>query len=301
MLSEGHAPKNFRDFLSTLYQLIDRLTLGNLSIFRFALQRFIEERGAEAAASVAFFTIFSFFPLLLVLIGIGSLILRTQQIQNQIIQLVRLTFPNPELVVNNLQAVLEEQQAVGVLGLIALAWSATGALTILSRTINRAWPASKQRNFIESRVIALVMIAALMGLLTLSTITATVLRVLSQFSEPLFGTDISGAVPLFNFLTNLIPFIIGLLIFLGLYRWVPNTEVPWKAAFRAAFFAALVWAIFTNLFSYYLSIGLEQYQLIYGGLGATVAFMLWIYLNYLIVIFGAHLAAAIAHYGKVKQ
>jgi membrane protein len=302
MLSENDAPADTDERLSEFYNLANKLTFGAFDILRQALRRFIQERGPEAAAGTAFFTVFSLFPLLLVLVAIGSsLVLGRQQVLNQIIQFVRLTFPNPELVVTNLQNLLENRGSIGIIGGVGLAWSATGALTILSRNINRAWPNSRPRNFIESRAIAFIMIAIMLGLLILSSLTATILDLLAKFSEPLFGVNIFTGIPFFDFLTNLVPFAIGLILFAALYRWVPNTRVPWKAAFWAAVVAAAAWQIGTFAFAYYLKSGVAQYQLLYGTLGTIVALMFWIYLNYMIILFGAYLSAAIAHHRKNKQ
>lgn len=301
MLSEGNAPKNFKNILSDLYDRANNLSFGTLGIFRFAIERFIKERGAEAAAGTAFFTIFSFFPLLLVLVFIGSFILESQQVRNQIINVIGVTSPiSPELVTQNIEDVLENRGSIGIVALVGLVWSASGGLMILSRNINRAWPSSRPRNYLESRAIAFFMIAALIGLLTLSSLTTTIIRVLSSVSEPLFGVNIFTDIPLFTFLSNLVPLIFGLILFFSLYRFVPNTHVPWKAALIAAALAAVVWQVLNNVFSFYLQFGLAQYQLVYGGLGGTVAFMFWIYLNFLIVIFGAYLSAAIVHHSRTK-
>lgn len=302
MLSENNAPPDTNDRLDEFYKLADKYTFGAFNVLREALERFVQERGPEAAAGTAFFTVFSLFPLLLVVVAIGSsLVLGRQQVLNRIIQLVRLTFPNPELVVTNLQSILKNRGSIGIIGGIGLAWSATGALTILSRNINRAWPNSRPRNFIQSRVVALLMIATLVGLLTLFSLTATILDLLAKFSEPLFGVDIFTEIPFFGFLTNLFPFAAGLMLFLGLYRWVPNTPVPWKAAFWAALLAAAAWQIATFGFAYSLKLGVAQYQLVYGTLGTIVALMFWIYLNYMIILLGAYLSAAIAHHQKNQE
>jgi membrane protein len=301
MLSEGNVPKNIKSFLSHVYDRANNLSFGILGIFRFAIERFIKERGPEAAAGTAFFTIFSFFPLLLVLVFIGSFILESQQVRNQIIDLIGVAAPiSPQLVTQNIEDVLENRGSIGIVALVGLAWSATGALTILSRNINRAWPSSKPRNFVESRALAFFMIAALVGLLTLSSLTTTIIRVLSGVSEPLLGVNIFTDLPLFTFLSNLVPLVIGLVLFTSLYRFVPNTHVPWKAALIAAALAAIVWQVLNNAFSFYLQFGLAQYQLIYGGLGGTVAFMFWIYLNFLIIIFGSYFSAALVHHNRTE-
>jgi len=81
---------------------------------------------------------------------------------------------------------------------------------------------------------------------------------------------------------------------MALYRWVPNAKVRWSAAFWAALVVALVLEIAANAFAWYLSSGLARYRIVYGSLATVVALLFWIYLSGWIIIFGAHLSAAIA-------
>ncbi len=85
-----------------------------------------------------------------------------------------------------------------------------------------------------------------------------------------------------------------------LYRWVPKTKVRWSEAFGGAIFAVIAeWAA-TSVFSWYLSSGLSRYNLVYGSLGALISFMTLIYIINLIVLFGAHLSAAIARHKRLS-
>jgi membrane protein len=70
--------------------------------------------------------------------------------------------------------------------------------------------------------------------------------------------------------------------------------VRWWEAFWGALVATLAGEIATRGFTWYLSSGIVQYELVYGSLGAIVALMLWIYIGGWIVLFGAHLSAAVA-------
>jgi membrane protein len=56
---------------------------------------------------------------------------------------------------------------------------------------------------------------------------------------------------------------------------------------------ALAWEIAASAFTWFLSSGLASYQLVYGSLGTVVALMVWIYVGSSIILFGAHLSAAI--------
>lgn len=283
--------------LTGMYEQANRLSFGTLDILRYAIRRYSRVRGGEGAASIAFFTIFSLFPLLLVLVAIGSFVLESEEVQRQVLDIFRLTVPvSPELVLNNIEQVLAERGTVGIVGLIGLAWSASGVLTTLVRNIDRAWPIAKPRNFLQNRLVALGMIAALIALLGISSVTNTVLTMLQGFEVPLFADD-----PFWRIVTAVLPFLFSFLVFLGIFRWVPNTFVPWKSAFWAALVAAIAFEITSSVFSWYVQSGLAQYSLIYGSLGTIVALMFWIYLNCLIVLFCAHLSAAIKHHKETDD
>jgi membrane protein len=86
------------------------------------------------------------------------------------------------------------------------------------------------------------------------------------------------------------------LVFLTLYHWIPTLRVRWSATLWGALIASLSWKAVTTGFSWYLGSRFGQYQLIYGSLGAIVAFLFLIYIISLITLFGAHLSAAIEHW-----
>jgi membrane protein len=302
MLSEKGADHKYQQILSNLYARANRLSSGRLGILRFAIRRFTLVRGAEAAAATAFYALFSLFPLMLVLIAISSFFLESQQVQEQVLNLVRLTVPiSPELIVTNLQEVLQQRSTVGFIGLIGLAWSATGLLTTITRNINRAWPTATARNFLQSRLIGIGMLVALIALLALSSVATTIVNVLAALEGPFSGKTSPFNLAIVPWITRILEFVFGLLIFMGLYRWVPNTKVLWRAAFWAGLIASISWQITTSAFALYVRSGLAQYKLIYGSLGTIVALMFWIYLNFLIIFFCAHLSAAIVNYKEKKE
>jgi len=230
-----------------------------------AVRRFGDTRASEAAASIAFYTVFSLFPLLLSLIIGGSFILESEQVQQWVLEVVVEFFPvAQQLIERNIRGVLELRGTVGLVAFIGLAWSATGALTILARNINRAWTEASPRNFFQDRLVALGMVGGMAVMLVISSISSAVLNVLARLDVPLVG------------------------------ELAPNTKVRWSEVFWGALVATCAGEIATNGFSWYLSSGIVHYELIYGSLGTVVALMLWIYIGVQIILFGAHVSAAIA-------
>jgi len=180
------------------------------------------------------------------------------------------------------------------MGMIGLLWSATSFFTTLAYHIDRAWVESELRGYLRRRLQALIMVSILAGLFVLSLIATASLDILRHFSQSLWGGFSIVEDPLWPLLSGFLPFLFIFFMLLGLYRWVPNTGVRLSEAIIAALAASIGMEVTTSAFSWYLHSGMVRYQLIYGSLGAVVALMLWIYLNSLITLFGAHLSAAIA-------
>jgi membrane protein len=99
---------------------------------------------------------------------------------------------------------------------------------------------------------------------------------------------------LWPIISTLVPWLFTLVLFVALYRWVPNTQVPRAAALWPAVIVSAVWQIGASIFSWYVSSGLAPYQVVYGSLGTIVALIFWIYLSSWLILFGAHLGAAIS-------
>lgn len=286
-----------KDGLRPIYRRVNHLSGGSLGILRNAIERFNDARASEAAASMAYYALFSLFPLLLALVAVGSFVLEREKAFQQAIGLITEAVPISQgLIERNIQQVLDLRGTAGIVGLIGLLWSAMGAFAALAHNINRAWPDAEPRSFLERRLVALGMIGTLAVLLTLSLVSTTVLNLLPQLQVPLWDSVSIYETPLWAALSNFIPWLFTLLLFLALYLWVPNTEVKRRAAFWGALVAALAWEVAANGLAWYLKSGLVRYELVYGSLGAVVALMFWIYLSSWITLFGAHLSAAIAQH-----
>ncbi|MDY7076748.1 MAG: YihY/virulence factor BrkB family protein [Chloroflexota bacterium] len=294
--------RNLTIRIKKLYRRANVLTVSIIGILYDAIQHFNDAHVAEATASIAYYAIFSLFPLLLAIIVAGSFVLESDQVQGLVLDFAAEFFPiSQQFIERNIRRVLELRGTVGLVALISLVWSATGALTALVRNINRAWSEAEPRNFLESRLMALGMVSGLTILLIFSAISITVLDVLAHFSVPVGGGIAVGETPLWTTLLGIVPRLFTFFALLSLYRWVPNTQVRGSEAFWGALAATLAWRVATNGFAWFISSGIVRYELVYGSLGAIVALMLWIYIMGLIVLFGAHLAAAIARGSRSGQ
>ena len=289
--------KTWKSKLTSFYQKSNELTGGIPSLLYEVIQQFGEANASQAAAGLAYYIFFSIFPLLLVLVALTSSFLRNEAAFRSTVDFVIQVIPvSQNLIEENLESVLELRGAVGLLGGLAALWSASGAFAILANNVNRAWETSESRGFVKKRLVALAMIGALVILLLLSLSSSALINLLPEFEVPFIG----GSTAIYEtmgwqLLSWLIPLLFTGLMFVALYRWVPNTAVTWKAALWGATVASVGWELAKGGFNWYLSSGLVRYELVYGSLGTVVALLFWIYISAMITLFGAHLSAVIDH------
>jgi membrane protein len=283
--------------LEELYQKVDDLSGDRINILKKAMQNFTEKQAAQASAGLAYYALFSIFPLLLVFVAIGSYFLDSEQVFNTVTQFVQQALPISKQAINeNLHQVLEERGTAGIFSVVILLWSASGMFTSLAYNINLAWPRAARRNFLQNRLIGLWMIVGLIGLIVLSLILSWITSRL-PFMQIADNTSSFNLV-LLRMISAFGSWLIIFLVFLTLYHWIPTKRVKWSATIWGALIASLAWKGVTAGFAWYLGSSFGQYQLVYGSLGAIVAFLFLIYIISLIILFGAHLSAAIEGWEK---
>jgi membrane protein len=231
----------------------------------------------------------------LALVVLGSFFLQQQTVLNQVESLVAQAVPiSRSLIRQNLEQVLKLRGTVGIVALISAIWSGSGVFTTLSQNINRAWTNAPPRNFLQSRLIALGMVGTLAVLLGLSVLSTAVLNVLQRLQVPIAGGIAIYHTPLWTIISIGVPWLFIFVLFVALYRFAPNEEVPWRAAIWAGLIVALVWQGAAYAFAWYAGSPFARYQLVYGSLATVVVLMFWTYLSSWITLFGAHLSASIA-------
>jgi membrane protein len=284
--------------LKELYQNVNHLSGNRFGILEHAIKTFTEKQAAQASAGLAYYSIFSIFPLLLVFIAGGSYFLDSRQVFNTVTQFIQQALPIPRQIINeNLQEILEERGTAGIISILTLLWSASGMFTSLAYNINLAWIRASRRNFLQNRLVGLWMIVGLIGLIVLSL-------VLSWITHRLPFMDIAQASPFALILLRLISalgsWLMIFLVFFTLYHWIPTMRVKWSSTIWGALIASLAWKAVTTSFTWYLDSRFGRYQLVYGSLGAIVAFLFLIYIISFITLFGAHLSAAIEGWERDK-
>ncbi len=289
------------DSFKTLYNKLNHASGKRLDIIKYAIESFGKAHAAQAAASMAYYAFFSLFPLLLVMIVIGSFFLASDQIYAKIMEVIGDMFPvSQHLIYDTLQRVISGRGPMGLIGLVGLLWSTLGVFTTLTDNINIAHMNARKRNFIQARLHGLGMVVTLVLFFILSFAFDATTNVLSSWRIPLLPNISIYETKLWAWISNYIPWMFTFFLFVILYRWAPTVRAAWRAVILAAAVAATGWKLATDLFSWYVVRGLVRYELVYGSLGTVVTLLFLIYVIGLIVLFGAHLCAAIDHWLKSR-
>jgi membrane protein len=282
------------EWLDRLYLNVDRRVGGRLTLLVRTALAFDQDDGAVMSRSIAYYALFSLFPLLLVLMSIASFVLASGEAQQLVVDLVEQYMPAvADLVEVNIEQILQAQSTVGILALVGLLWSASGVFTAIYRAVNRAWGNPKSELFWAEKLYGLAVVLAFGLLLVGTTFYSTIVSVVQSWQLPLLGWEPladPGVDRLKDWLSALLPILVSVVTFTVLYRTVPRNRVTWRDVWLGGLMAGLVWEAARRLFTWYLA-NLASYSLIYGSVEAIIAFLLWAYLSAMIVLLGAEFTA----------
>jgi len=168
-------------------------------------------------------------------------------------------------------------ETLGVLGALLLIWAAIGLLVSFEDAANHIYRAPRGRSWLK-RVGVYWTVLTLGPILLLSVLYAAEFWLGRAETLP-------GVGPLFALLGEFGSLAGSFLALALLYKLLPNTAVRWRPAIVGAFLAAAAWDASKWAFGLYVSRALPYLKL-YGAIGLIPLFLFWLYLNWLIVLFG---------------
>ncbi len=257
-----------------------------------------EDDLTHMAAGVAYYALFSIFPLVIGMITVFSYFLEAEQIQSNISGMIGGFLPGSEqFVQDNIEGILNIRSAIGLFSFLGLLWSGSAMMAALDRAINRAWDIHKDRPIYvgKPRHFLMVLSAGLMFAVSMSS--AAIVRTaqdLPNMNFPIVGFVINN---MGYIILQGISFFLMLTIFLMLYKMVPNTKTYWRYIWPGALISAILFETSKNLFILYLE-QFASYQNVYGSIAPVIVLLFWAYLSSFIVLMGAELCS---EYERLKH
>lgn len=257
--------------------------------------RWVDDSCYRFGASLAYYAVFSIFPLLLLLVTIfGFLLGGSGETHDRVLGAIA-NMSSPEfrsLLDQTIESMRTHQTARGIgaiVGVITLLLGASSVFSELQFTHNFIWRVKEPvvkgfwptvRELIKAKAISIALVGGAGLILLASLVVDTTLSAVSTTGQqvvnvPLFWSALAK-VASFGFLT---------LVLAAIYRELPQTEVKWKDVFGGAALTALIFTALRGLLAWYLG-NIGSYSA-YGAVGAVLGFLTWVYLASLFLFFGA--------------
>jgi membrane protein len=250
------------------------------------VRRFREDRLALTASSLTFTSVISLVPLATVMLALFSAFPMFSTLQDTLQHYFVATLVPDAIAKPVLGAITQfasRASRLGVVGLVALLFSAIALMLTIDRALNAIWRVRKPRP-IAQRVLIYWSAVTLGPLLLGVSVTATSYALSvsrGYFGEMPRGLGLAFAVG---------EFIVVSLGVAALFHYVPNTHVRWRHALVGGVFVATGFSISKRLLALYFGT-VPTYSMIYGAFATVPIFLVWIYLSWIVVLLGAVLAA----------
>jgi membrane protein len=251
--------------------------------WRFLFQRFLAGKAMQSAAALTYTTLFAVVPMMTVTFAMLSAIPAFQGMGEQIQSFVFHNFvpSSGETVQEYLKGFIQQARKLTWFGVLFLAVTAFAMLVNIEKAFNAIWHVRQPRRGVSSFLLYWAILSLGPLLLGVGFAVSTYVASLSLVSGP---HAVVGAQTLLRFM----PIVSSVAAFTLLYATVPNTRVPVPHALAGGLFAAVLFEIAKLLFSRFVGF-FPGYWIIYGAFAAVPLFLLWVFVSWLIVLFGAEL------------
>lgn len=265
---------------------------------RQTLRGFHRDHGTQLAAGIAYYVLFSIFPLSILAVAVSGLLLTDREVRTDVVNEIFDVLPLSEA---DLRADLERAvdrvstsfSVIGLVSFVGLVWSASLMMGAVRYALNQVWGVEARRSLVWAKVVDLLMVTVagvLMGLSIGTTLLLQVARRLSADVSEFLGPLGIGATAGMEVVAVLIPLAVSFFTFLFVYKVVPSVETRWRDLWPGALFAAVLFEVVKNGFALYLQ-NFNNYDAVFGSFGAVVAFLLLVYLSANVLLLGAEMAA----------
>lgn len=246
---------------------------------------------------MAFGGILSLVPLLLCALAVLSFLIRNpQQAVEDVQSIIKQVLPGKAAgfaaeefvrqthIIETAQTLMNGKWWTVLFGGGSLFWGTLSLVVSATTPMNAMWEVKETRSFIRLRLVCLGVLLGAALLFVLSLLPSFAPTLLGSLHIP--GLNLPTPTPLWmESLLELVAWGINIGIFILLYKFLPNTFVPWRAALFGGVITGFLWELFKKGFANYLS-HFDNFNKIYGTLGGIFLLITWIYYSCLILLLG---------------
>lgn len=285
--------------------MIKIIKLKNLQKVAFGtVEEWFNQRAGSKGAALAFYTLFSMAPLLILVISIAGAVFGEKAAQGEIFnQLNGLVGPRGAEAIQLLLASAHNSDSGTVATIVATVLMLVGATTVFSElkdSLDELWhvPPARQSGlvaFIRTRLLSFGLILVLAFLLLVSLVVSAVLQLLQNYWSGIWSNIAYVVSPV----SQIFSFLVITCLFASIFKLLPNIKIAWRDVWIGALGTAALFVLGKFLIGVYL--GNSGVASSYGAAGSVIALLLWVYYSAQIFFFGAEFTRQYAlWYGSLR-
>jgi membrane protein len=258
---------------------------------------FLDDKAPQLGAALAYYTVFSLAPLLVIIISVAGMVFDAKDVQTQLdTQLQGFLGSEGAAGVQAMVAAANEPKrgtVAIVVGVVAMIFGATGVFIQMQDSLNTIWEVPSKAGsgvwgFIKSRLLSFGIVLAICFLLLVTMVVSAFLAALSTT----YSQYIPGPVAVAHGLDVLVSLLMVSGLFAIIFKYLPDVQIAWRDVWFGAFITAVLFVIGKYAIGVYL--GTAGIGSSYGAAGSLVIVLLWAYYSSQIFFFGAELTQAYA-------
>ena len=272
------------------------------SLLKETFQEWQDDKSSRLAAALAYYTVFSLAPLLIIAIAIAGAIFGEEAAQGELVgQMQGLVGDSgAEVIQGAIQNANKPDTGniASIISIVVLLFGASGVFAQLQDALNTVWEVESDPKlgiwgFIRKRMLSFGAVFGIGFLLLVFLVVSAILTGLSNYMSDL----IPGIDLLWRLLDLMISFVVITFLFALMYKYLPDVKIKWSDVWIGAALTSVLFAIGKYALGLYL--GRSSFGSVYGAAGSLMVLLAWIYYAAQILFFGAEFTQVYARrYGS---
>jgi membrane protein len=268
------------------------------------ITEWLDDKAPTYAAALAYYTIFSIAPLLIIAVGVAGFVFGGDAVRGDIHrQLEGLIGTNGAKVIEDMMVSASKPGAgipATILGVVVLFFGASGLFAQLQETMNVIWKVkSKPTNgiidFFRRRFLSFAMVLGIGFLLLVSLVINAAIAALFAY----FRGRIPGSEAAWHLVNIAVSFGVVTILFAAIYKILPDTRVEWRDVWLGAAVTSLLFSL--GKFAIALYLGKTSVASSYGAAGSVAIVLIWVYYSAQILFLGAEFTQVYAKYRRERE
>lgn len=273
-----------------------------VTLFKETFTEFMDDKAPRLGAALAYYTIFSIAPLLLIAIAIAGLVYGKQAAQHDVLAQLKGLFG--DAAAKSIQEMLvsaskpKSGTIATIVGIITLLFGAAGVFGQLKDALNTIWNAEPKKGggfmgMVKDRFLSFAMVFGIAFLLLVSLVLDAALSAAAKY------VGLPGGEAPWQVLQLGVSFGVVTVLFALIFRFLPDTKVEWRDVWYGAAFTSFLFVI--GKFALGLYFGRSSVGSAYGAAGSLVLLLVWIYYSAQILFFGAEFTQVYSRHHGSRQ